>query len=236
LGEAEIDLWIQRESDPLALACETLLSVDERSRVERLLVPAARRTTTISLGLRRRVLSAYTGIAASDQRFEVGEFGKPRLADRGGLAGGDIEFNVSHSGDVVVIAVARGPVGVDVERVDTSRDLLGMAATSFSPFEQRELARVAEAHRSEAFHRTWVQKEAFIKWCGLGLHYPLRAFDVAVDPVLPYGLVCTREPVPGVSQCVITSFDAIAAGILPECYVGALATLGRTARVSIMTR
>ncbi len=224
LARGEIHLWRARVTDAQVEACRPLLSAEERTRAARFRFARDQRMATVSRGLRRRLLAEYIGVVPEALRFDVGPQGKPRLA-----GASDVEFNVSHSGDLVVFAFSRsGAVGVDVEKIDATRDLLGMARVSFSAFEQRELERLEIPRRCEAFHRAWAQKEAFIKWIGMGVQYPLTAFDVSVDPEKPVELLAVRHDAPGVTpntspdtrQCVLSR---IAVG---GEFAGALATDG----------
>ncbi len=54
----------------------------------------------------RRILSGYLGCPPDEVRYSYGPQGKPSLIDEGGL-----EFNMSHSGDLALYAVTRGPAG-----------------------------------------------------------------------------------------------------------------------------
>lgn len=80
-------------------------------------------------------------------------------------AGGEIDFNLSDSGDLVLLAVSRcGPVGVDVEWCRPGRDLLEIAESFFA---DEEL------------------KEALIRALGLGLQLDLKRFAASSEPDNP---------------------------------------------------
>ena len=117
----------------------------------------------------RAVLAGYLDVAPDELRFD--ESGKPRLDPPAPL-----RFNLSHSGDVALLAVAtEREVGVDVETVKPRRDV-GRRA-----FTQAERAAVAEADDPElALHRHWVAKEAFAKASGRGV-VSMRSFEVSLD-------------------------------------------------------
>lgn len=98
----------------------------------------------------RQVLATYLETTPEALEFEAGERGKPRLRDAG-----DVEFNLSHSGELVVVAVTRGrAIGVDVERIDPEHD------------------------RTAAFYEEWVRREATLKCLGVGV-----LADPPPDPV-----------------------------------------------------
>ena len=54
-------------------------------------------------------------------------------------------------------------LGLDVEIVDTGRDLAGLAETAFHPAESAWLRRRPDEDRVAAFYRLWTLKEALYK-------------------------------------------------------------------------
>jgi 4'-phosphopantetheinyl transferase len=77
---------------------------------------------------------------------------------------------MSRTADLVVVALADGPVGVDVERAGSADDSLAGVA-------------LADGERSAAgpdgLLRTWVRKEAVLKAAGVGLGVDPRALRVS---------------------------------------------------------
>ena len=100
----------------------------------------------------RVVLAGVTGDAAGDLRIEVSDGGKPVLPGRR-----DVHFNLSHSGDVVAVAVADRPVGIDVEAHRRLRSPTGVA---------RRLG--LSSTDPDAVLRAWVRTEALLKATGAG--------------------------------------------------------------------
>src|SRR5215203_4666663 len=78
----------------------------------------------------RRVLGQYLDAEPSDGELELGERDKPRLR-----AGKGIEFNLSHSQNLALVAVAERPVGVDIELIRPRRDLPRLAERALGPEE-----------------------------------------------------------------------------------------------------
>lgn len=156
-----------------------LLSPDERARAERMRSAVARAQFVSTRTALRLLLASVAddGTGPRDLRFRYGRHGKPYLP-------GGPSFNVSHSADAVVVAVAdKGRVGVDVERVRPVQRMAGVAARKFAPAEQAWFAAAgtgADAdERNVAFFRIWTRKEAFAKALGRGLAAPFRSFAVA---------------------------------------------------------
>ena len=106
-----------------------------------------------------------------------------------------IQFNVSHAGDVALIAVTKGrDVGIDIEAID-SRAVSGSGSFAGSSrlTSRTRSARSPEAGRDRTFVVFWTRKEACIKASGLGLSFPLSSFDVSSDAKEPRVIVCGGE-------------------------------------------
>ena len=99
----------------------------------------------------------------------TGPHGKPYLRNS------DLHFNVSHSGDLRVLAVATREVGVDVEVLRDRGDVRELAAVGLPPEQAAQVAAAPEAERDLLFHRLWVRHEARLKCHGVGLVAPLPA-------------------------------------------------------------
>ena len=97
--------------------------------------------------------------------------GRPRVPGSG------LHLSVSHSGDIVVVAVSvDGPVGVDVEQV-TGRGFFDHVALISRVFDASERAHITNAGE---FLTSWTRKEAVLKATGNGLRVPPA--DVLVTP------------------------------------------------------
>ncbi|MEJ8813621.1 4'-phosphopantetheinyl transferase superfamily protein [Variovorax ureilyticus] len=177
------------------------LSRDERERAARFVFARDRERFVAAHVALRQVLAAYSGVTASLLQFLPGKAGKPALARPAGL-----QFNLSHSQSVALIAIADGnaEVGVDVEVLRPMPDAEAMAAAYFTDAEQRALAAVGPELRDRAFFTCWTRKEACLKAVGLGLGVDTRSFEAGVDE----GTCETRIPVDGeTARVTISSFD-----------------------------
>jgi 4'-phosphopantetheinyl transferase len=169
--------------DPAGLdAMARLLSPEERERAARFRFDEDRALFAASHAGLRRVLADCLGREPCELRFREGPHGKPEL--EGESVG--LRFNLSHSGGLAVVAVARGiEVGVDVERILPKPDLESVARHFFSPREVDGLeALEAGTRRLRGFYACWTRKEALLKARGVGLSLPLDAFSVDPDPDL----------------------------------------------------
>ncbi len=182
LGAGEVHVW--RVHLGIAGACgdppdEAALAAEERERASSYPAGEPRRRFLTSRARLRSLLSGYLGAAPREVRLAYGEQGKPSLRE----PAADLTFNLSHSGDLLLLAFGRGrELGIDVER--TGRDVAWeRVARRF--FERRELEALRSlpaAERRAAFFRCWTRKEAFVKATGRGVTQGLRSFAVSLDP------------------------------------------------------
>jgi 4'-phosphopantetheinyl transferase len=115
----------------------------------------------------REILAAYLETSPDAIRIVTGEHGKPELAD------GTLRFNLSHSGDLALVAVTRErDVGVDVERIDARRDVLLLAERALDADGAAAVREAPAAQRAVVFHRAWARREAVAKCAGTGLSIP----------------------------------------------------------------
>ena len=161
-----VELWALDLSRPAGEVGGLLPSEDLR-RAER----AGPRWAVARAGLRALLGRA---LDADPAALAIDEAGKPRLDPPSPL-----RFNLSHSGDVALIALAtEREVGVDVEQVRPGRGADRLVRRTMTA---RERAEIEEADdRDIAFHRHWVAKEAFAKANGRGIVSP-RSFEVSLD-------------------------------------------------------
>lgn len=161
--------------EPSLSRAATLLDEAETQRVASFRFEADRRRSLVARATLRTLLGRHLDRDPRALRFVVGEQGKPALAEN------EVEFNVSHSGGHVAIAISdAGPIGVDLEAVRATSDLLQLAERFFSPAEADVVRAAAESDRAARFFSYWTAKEAVIKAAGGGLSLDLRSFET--DP------------------------------------------------------
>jgi phosphopantetheinyl transferase len=125
------------------------------------------------------VLARYTGDDADSLILEPTPQGKPVLP------GSQLRFNLAHSGEVALVAVARDrDVGVDVERVREDADRWALVDHALTAGERRQLQRVAPAGRAHAFLSMWTKKEALLKAAGVGLAIEPALVELEGDAVV----------------------------------------------------
>jgi 4'-phosphopantetheinyl transferase len=172
-----------------------VLSDDERRRAARLVHELHRRRFVAAHAMLRRILAGYTTSAARELEFSTGPHGKPVLVTSTGGSRGGVEFNLSHSADLALVAVARErPVGVDLERWERTTDHLALATRFFSPTERASLEALAARGDDlvHGFFAAWTRKEAYLKARGEGVMRGLHHFDVTLAPGEPARLLADR--------------------------------------------
>ena len=113
------------------------------------------------------------------------KYGKPYLKD----PYSNIHFNISHSGEWVVLAIDTVPIGIDIQEI-TNTDIK-IAKRFFSKEESEYIFSLSEENQIEAFIKLWSLKESYIKAEGKGLSIPLNSFTIDISrdiPVLRQGI------------------------------------------------
>jgi len=176
----EVHVWSASVSAATARlpALRGLLSEPEAAQAGRFHREEDRRRYVVAHGILRELLGRYGPWPPRELTFVHSPFGKPALdAARWHPP---LAFNLAHSGDVVLYAVATaGRVGVDVEYRRPNIEVMEIARSHFSTREIEVLDSLPEGERHAAFFRCWTRKEAYLKARGEGLGFPLADFTVS---------------------------------------------------------
>jgi 4'-phosphopantetheinyl transferase len=165
------------------------LTVDERGVSARYHFARDRDRSVVSRGTLRALLGVVLGRAPATLELVTGPHGKPSLR------GGELEVNVSHGDEHLLIGITRGrALGVDVEGGDHALDPDELAPTVFTATERAALATYEGDARREAFLRGWTRKEAYLKARSVGLSMPLTDFSVSLDAQLSATLSSDVNP------------------------------------------
>ncbi len=200
----QVDVWRLRlhlQDDSLQLLASTL-SADELQRAARFHFPADRDRFIAAHGCLRGILTHYLHCEPLQITFAINQHGKPELPNH------KLKFNLSHSGDIALVAVTQErKVGVDVERIRSGISSHSIARQYFSKSEIAELQALSLEQREAAFFTCWTRKEAYIKAQGLGLSLPLESFDVSLTPHEPAILRATRPDPQEAARWTLLSLD-----------------------------
>lgn len=167
-----VRLWLARLGDVAEERWQALydqMAPPRKARCRRYRRQEDRRLCVLADALARHALAGETGLRPEALTFAPAPGGKPRAL------GVDKHFNLSHSGSLVLCAVADFPVGVDIQRARLVSDALA-----------RHMARAGYAGQSQDdFFAWWVRQEAAGKLAGTGLSLqPLTGERDALSGVL----------------------------------------------------
>ncbi|WP_261859217.1 4'-phosphopantetheinyl transferase family protein [Photobacterium sanguinicancri] len=157
-----------------------LLNEEELAKAMRYRQPLARMHAIYIRAFLRVTLSRYARVRPNEWCFEYGEKGKPYLC-RAQRQQTSLVFNLSHSGDQVLLAVTQTAdqkieLGVDIESEREDLSFNTIMDNYFQPQEIESLMRLDLADQRRRFFDLWVLKESYIKATGLGLAQPLKSF------------------------------------------------------------
>lgn len=172
-GPTDVHVWRFPLGNPGLANAAGHLTDDERTRATSMASQTARQVYVASQSALREVLAGYTHTLPRELDIVRAQRGKPMLAP----PCAEVHFNVSHSGDWGVVAVASVEVGVDVERVNPRRPSARIADRFMTEGERGLLALRAGSHGDAAFFMVWSRKEAYLKAVGVGLAVPFSKVD-----------------------------------------------------------
>lgn len=157
-------LWALARLGELPEAAPPRLHDGERERLAGFSSAARRRSFIAGRWLARQLVACLLGGESEALVLPIDAQGRSRA--HAGLA-----LSISHSGDWVACAVARGPVGIDIEGLRPRGDLLTLAATVHSPAQCATLAELDGDAQLRRFYELWTLKEAWLKCRGSGLDF-----------------------------------------------------------------
>ncbi|GAB6990774.1 4'-phosphopantetheinyl transferase family protein [Paenibacillus pini] len=126
--------------------------------------------------LLKKIINTLYNAPYEEMEITRDEYGKPFLSS----PSIKVEFNISHAGDWVVVAIDRMKIGIDIEQIVTMN--LEIAERFFTQEEYKYIAQQSsQEQRDEQFIRIWTMKESYIKGVGRGLTIPLDSFSTIIN-------------------------------------------------------
>lgn len=185
LPPGEVHLWWTglRVEGAALCACWDCLPSDEARQASKHRYAKDCREFVVRRAVLRQLLARYSGQRAAELLFGFGSDGKPVLRNVE-----DLHFSMSHACGIAVTAIARRPVGIDLEHVQ--KDLFGPSSLGRALFgealieqclsgrEQSYVRGLPAEQRNRALYRCWTRKEAVLKALGTGLLYPPQQVNV----------------------------------------------------------
>jgi 4'-phosphopantetheinyl transferase len=177
---SDVELWRVELDMGIGMAdAYRFLSAAEHERMARYVQYPDRVRFAAARSVLREILGERLACDPAQLEFAAGAYGRPSLAVHP-----DVSFNVSHSGERVLIALSMArTVGVDIEVANPSLDWRSLIDIVCAPEEAHHIFTVRD------FYRCWTAKEALLKATGVGIGEGLKSIDLAnarIPPTLGY--------------------------------------------------
>ena len=111
------------------------------------------------------ILSKYFGVKADESGLTKSKFGKLSLVDS------SIRFNITHSGELIALAVGLKEVGLDVEKVKEKNHFLGKEIFGNT------------VNDLETFYTLWTKAESFVKYSASSILCDLKNIVIKPDGI-----------------------------------------------------
>lgn len=146
----------------------------EKEKSERFIREEDRYRNLFSRGIVKLIGAHFAEVPVHEINISAKENGKPYFEG----AAENLKFNISHSGEYILIAFAKGrEIGADIEEHDSDIDFEGLSGF----FTEEEKERIMKSGDYKEFYDIWVRKEAFVKYTGEGLSRSLMSFVIRED-------------------------------------------------------
>jgi 4'-phosphopantetheinyl transferase len=170
----DIHIW----KFPSAMASVSLLTASEKNISSRFRFEQDRKRFTAGRYALRLLLSKYLSTDLSEISIIAEPGQKPFVS----IPSNHIHFNISHSGEWVLIAFANQEVGIDIEMANPAFEFHDLLEEHFSEEEQQFIKDSGDP--SSTFFYLWTRKEALTKAWGTGLQENLKQILVLTDLTL----------------------------------------------------
>lgn len=162
------------------------LSPENREKVLRLRKIQDQNRSIISCTILDLMLKQF---GCDMSQLETNEFGKPYLNHHA------LEFNLSHSGNIVLLAISSFyPIGVDVEKIEVLDDYDSFMQI-FHSSEITHFQTIKREKNDFELMKIWTHKEAISKALGLGLQIDMNMISLNHnDGVVKMNTIPSRFP------------------------------------------
>jgi 4'-phosphopantetheinyl transferase len=184
----DIDLWLLSTESVKAADLATLqacLTPQEQAQLQRMRAAQGQRQFTLSRGCLRYLIGHYIGATPESLCFSYGWRGKPALKQSGYGKDTGLQFNLSHSGERLLVAVSGAAsvmaIGVDLEVLRPVTHLSGLCRRCLTSAETDAVLSLPRAETNQRFFRYWTGKEACLKALGLGIVDSMQSLELTLN-------------------------------------------------------
>lgn len=149
---------------------DAYLTEVEKVKCNRFIQQADRDRFTLGRYLIRSILPKYIPDLTPLFELSVTEINKPYLPKT------EVQFNLAHIGEMVVLAVSNKPIGIDIEHIKPVKDMEDVMQVCFN---EQEINSINSSPNPQfRFYEFWTRKEAILKATGEGIATNLLALNV----------------------------------------------------------
>jgi 4'-phosphopantetheinyl transferase len=146
-----------------------LLNDDEMDRAQRYRQEKDRNRFLIARGTLRIILSKYLRLPSNAIQIAIGKNKKPFVHSSDAIS---LHYNTTHSGDLILIAISRTALGIDIEKINSDFAYADILQSNFTDNEIRFMN--SGKNQPNHFYTLWTRKEALVKATGKGMDDEFR--------------------------------------------------------------
>ncbi|RNL52567.1 4'-phosphopantetheinyl transferase family protein [Pedobacter jejuensis] len=154
--------------------CKQILTADELTKASKFKQARDTKRYVIGKFYSKMILAKMINKKPADIHFQFNEYKKPYI--------NNINFNISHSGDYVVLAISPYAVGIDIEAINPVLDYQELIHQCFK---EEEIKRITDL---DSFYLFWTRKEALLKATGEGLTDNLPTINCTEEKTERFGV------------------------------------------------
>ena len=155
---------------------KNIIDVDDKTkeRINRVKSLERKQELFGSYLLLKDILEANYNINIKDIELVYNENGKPSIKDS------NIHFSLSHSNNIVILAVSDHEIGIDIELISDVKD--NLVKKVLTKEELNIYSKLRSKEKNKYFFEVWTSKEASIKAIGGSL--PINLNQVEIDEAI----------------------------------------------------
>ena len=184
LVPGEVQLWLIRvpEASSEVDGLIARLTPAERERAKAKRITDKRHEYIAGQASLRTLLARQLDIDPMLVEYARGPKGKPYLNEAVHSGSPRVQFNITHSGAMLMVAMALdAELGVDVEWHNERTNPDRVARRAFSEAERDVMSALPASAQRRHFFALWTCKEALVKCTGLGIHSGMNNFEIVLD-------------------------------------------------------
>ena len=143
----------------------SLLHQEEKNKASLFKFEKDKKAYIIRWGILKLLLAKYVQKDPSDIRLIKGENNKPLLLQQ--ITDTPLFFNLSHSDDLVLIAISEQEIGIDAEKINRTIQYSDLLATLFTDHEKEMIIDAADPY--PMFYTYFTRKESVAKATAKGI-------------------------------------------------------------------